>query len=132
MKWLLEVTDGRRGRPARGLRSRLRPHPPAGGLFLRRRLFSPWQRRIQLEAVVRHKLVCVVQAEYPEAQFQSADLGEAYAWAVGGEWLYSTEYREGTIAARLIDEMGDVVLMIQDGDGTRFIRGARRNKPPES
>lgn len=70
-------------------------------------------------------------AEYPEAQFQSADLGDVYAWAVGGEWLYSTAYREGSIAARLIDEMGDVVLMIQDGDGTRFIRGARRNKPPE-
>ena len=70
-------------------------------------------------------------AEYPEAQFQAADLGEVHVWTVDGEWLYFTACRDRSITARLIDELGEVVLMIRDGDGTRFIRGARRRRPPE-
>jgi hypothetical protein len=71
-------------------------------------------------------------AEYPEAEIQLPDLGEVHAWAVDGEWVYSTVCREGSIAARLIDELGELVLMIRDGDGTRFIRGARQNEPWDS
>lgn len=69
--------------------------------------------------------------EYPEAQFKSTDLGEVHVWTVDGEWLYSTVYREGSMTARLIDELGEIILMIRGGDGTRFIRGARQHRPPE-
>jgi hypothetical protein len=61
--------------------------------------------------------------EWPEAIFELATIAHVFAWQDGG-WFYSLKERPGAVRAKLLDEMGEEVLMVEDC-GTLFVRGAR-------
>ncbi|WP_428304841.1 hypothetical protein [Lacipirellula sp.] len=62
--------------------------------------------------------------------FGLALLGVVNAWETPAGWFYSaTESRPGAVRAFALDELGDVVLQVTEGDETQFIQGARKFQP---
>lgn len=62
--------------------------------------------------------------EWPRSVFELGVLAHVHAWWDDG-WHYSRERREGTTPARLLDDMGEVVLEVRSAGAVRVVRGAR-------
>jgi hypothetical protein len=67
-----------------------------------------------------------ILADLPGTVFVLCDLGGVYAWQEGERWLYSPEPREEASPARLLDDMGELVLMVLGCGHTVFARDAKR------
>jgi hypothetical protein len=67
-----------------------------------------------------------ILADLPGTQFVACDLGGVYAWQEGERWLYSPEPREDASPARLLDDMGELLLMVLEPGLTIFARDAKR------
>jgi hypothetical protein len=64
--------------------------------------------------------------DLPGTQFVACDLGGVYAWQEDKRWLYSPEPREDASPARLLDDMGELLLMVLEPGLTIFARDAKR------
>jgi hypothetical protein len=53
-------------------------------------------------------------------------LGGVYAWQEGERWLYSPEPREDASPARMLDDMGELVLQVLECGHMIFSRDAKR------
>jgi hypothetical protein len=67
-----------------------------------------------------------ILADMPGTQFVLADLGEVWAWREGEQWLYSPEPQDEACTARLLDDMGSLVLQVQETGHTIFAPNPKR------
>lgn len=88
------------------------------------RTVDSWSVDTRVEAIAKAK---ELQSQFPTATFQLCTLGVVNAWKTPSGWFYSaTESHEGSVRALALDELGDIVLQITNGDETQFIDGARK------
>lgn len=61
-------------------------------------------------------------AQYPGTTFETCVLSEGWAWQTEEGWQFG-EWREGALPAKLLDEFGERVLMVQGTGAVEFVRG---------